>query len=527
MGKAADILDLVQESVVTRDVQGRILSWNKASETLYGVLRGEALGRDIHALLGTAHEAPIGQLEAQLLADGRWSGELTRRTVAGESLVLEVHWTVERDAVGNLVRIIETARDITRRKAAEDALRLSEYRYRNMFQAMAVAFWEVDFTAVGAMLIPLRDQGVTDLRAYLQAHRDFFEETLDKTIVLDVNEKALELFGAADRSELIGKSTARYWTRTSEAVYLEALVATMERRPFLVADTQLVRLDGRVIDVIFTVSLSQEARKRGVMLIGVIDVSAQKAAEAALAKVQAEFAHAARVSMLGELTASIAHEVNQPLAAIATSGSASLRWLAAATPDLDEVRALAARIVADAGRAADIITRVRAMAERREPERAPLSLNALIEESLAFLGPELRAHHVETELRLAADLPQVMADRTQIQQILVNLAVNAAQAMAEAPVRQLRVSTVSRGEEIELSVEDSGAGLGPDAERLFDSFYTTKQGGMGMGLPICRSIVATHGGRIEAGSSASGGARFTVTLPAIATIPTSYSSNRA
>jgi C4-dicarboxylate-specific signal transduction histidine kinase len=301
----------------------------------------------------------------------------------------------------------------------------------------------------------------------------------------------------------------------------------MERRPFLVADTQLVRLDGRAIDVIFTVSLSPETRKRGVMLIGVIDVSAQKAAEAALAKVQAEFAHAARVSMLGELTASIAHEVNQPLAAIATSGSASLRWLAAATPDLDEVRALATRIVADAGRAADIITRVRAMAERREPERAPLSLNALIEESLAFLGPELRAHHVATELRLDADLPQVMADRTQIQQILVNLTVNAAQAMDEVPVRRLRVSTVSRGDEIELSVEDSGPGLGPDAERLFDSFYTTKQGGMGMGLPICRSIVATHGGRIEAGSGASGGARFIVTLPAIATIPTSYSSSRA
>lgn len=521
MGNAADILDLVQESVVTRDAQGRILSWNKASEALYGVPLGQALGRDFHALLGTGHETPLGELEAQLLAEGRWSGELTRSIPGGEPLILDVHWTVERDAAGNVVRIIETARDITRRKAAEDALRLSEYRYRNMFQAMAVAFWEVDFTAVGAMLIPLRDQGVTDLRAYLLAHRAFFEETLDKTIVLDVNEKALELFGATDRSELIGKSTARYWTRASEAVYLEALVATMERRPFLVADTQLVRLDGQAIDVIFTVSLSQEARKRGVMLIGVIDISAQKAAEAALAKVQSEFAHAARVSILGELTASIAHEVNQPLAAIATSGSASLRWLAAAQPDLDEVRALARRIVEDAGRAADIIARVRAMAERREPERTVLSLNALVEESLAFLAPELRAQQVETELLLDPALPGVMADRTQIQQILVNLAVNAAQAMTEASPRRLRISTAARGDEIELSVEDSGPGLGPDAERLFDSFYTTKQGGMGMGLPICRGIVIAHGGRIEAGIGVAGGARFTVTLPAIATIPTS------
>jgi PAS domain S-box-containing protein len=516
VGEAADILDLVQESVVTRDVRGLILSWNKASETLYGVPRADALGRNIHVLLGTAHETPVEALEAQLLAEGHWSGELARSTRSGEARILEIHWTVERDRAGNLVRIIETARDITRRKAVEDALRLSEYRYRNMFQAMAVAFWEVDFTAVGAMLIPLRDQGVTDLRAYLLAHRDFFDATLDGTIVLDVNEKALELFGAADRSELVGKSTARYWTRASELVYVEALVATMERRPFLVADTQLVRLDGQPLDVIFTVSLSQEARKRGVMLIGVIDISAQKAAEATLAKVQSEFAHAARVSMLGELTASIAHEVNQPLAAIATSAAASLRWLAADTPDLDEVRSLAARVVDDARRAGAIIARVRAMAERREPERVALSLNALVEEALAFLGHELRAQQVEIARQLEPGLPEVLADRTQIQQILVNLAVNAIQAMADSTPRRLLLATnVDAAGQVTLTVEDNGPGLGDNAARLFDSFYTTKSGGMGMGLPICRSIAEAHGGTIEAGAGVSGGARFTVILPAI------------
>lgn len=511
MGTPADILDLVHESVVTRDAGGRILSWNKASESLYGIPRTDALGREIHALLRTRHDT-LDAIEAALSRTGSWEGELTRTTATGEERILDVRWTLERDAKGNLVRIVETARDITRRKAAEDALRMSEYRYRNMFQAMAVAFWETDFTAVGAMLIPLRDQGVTDLRAYLLANRDLVRETMKRAIIGDANPQALALFGAATLEEMKGRAIDWFWPRESEPVYIDALVATMTRQPYLMSEARVNRLDGSQIDVLFTVSLSQEARKRGVMLIGVVDISARKAAEAALTRVQSEFAHAARVSMLGELTASIAHEVNQPLAAIATSGSASLRWLAQDEPDLAEVRGLAERIVADARRAADIIARVRAMAERREPERAALSLNALVTEAVAFLGHELRAHAVDPILTLAPDLPEVLGDRTQLQQVLVNLIVNAAQAMVGAPAPSLRLATTLANGRIALTVEDNGPGLAEPA-RLFDSFYTTKASGMGMGLPICRGIVEAHGGTITAENGETG-ARFTVTLPA-------------
>ena len=516
MGKAADILDLVHESVVTRDAGGHVLSWNKASETLYGLARADALGREIHALLGTVHETPLGELEDLLLAAGQWEGELIRSNAAGEALVLDVRWTVERDRAGTLVRIIETARDISRRKAIEDALRLSEYRYRNMFEAMAVAFWEVDFTAVGAMLIPLRDQGVTDLRAHLLANRDFVRESMRRAYICDVNAQALALFGAATPEDIRGRAIDWFWLPESEPVYIDALVATMTRQPFLMSEARVNRLDGQPIDVLFTVSLSQENRRRGVMLIGVVDISARKEAERALAQLQAEFAHAARVSMLGELTASIAHEVNQPLAAISTSASASLRWLAQDAPDLDEVRALAERIVADARRAATIIARVRAMAERREPERAALSLNPLIEEALAFLEHELRAQAVEVRLALADNLPAVFADRTQIQQVLVNLAVNAMQAMAERGERRLTLSTALADGRVMLAVADSGPGLPADPQRLFDSFFTTKASGMGMGLPICRGIVEAHGGTIIAANDAGeGGARFEVWLPVL------------
>ncbi|MDF7776426.1 PAS domain S-box protein [Sphingomonas sp. AOB5] len=516
MGTPADILDLVHESVVTRDAQGRILSWNKASETLYGHARADALGRDLNILLGSRHESALADLDTQLHADGRWEGELTRTTAAGDTLVLDVRWTVERDAAGNLVRIVETARDISRRKAAEDALRLSEYRYRNMFQAMAVAFWEVDFTGVGAMLIPLRNQGVTDLGAYLHANRDFVRETMRHATIGDVNPQALELFGAATVDQMKGRTIDGFWPRESEHIYIDALVATMSRQPYLMTETRLNRVDGGQIDVLFTVSLCEEARKRGILLIGVVDISARKAAEAALARLQSEFAHATRVSMLGELTASIAHEVNQPLAAIATSGSAAQRWLANEEPDLGEVRDLAERIVGDARRAASIIARVRAMAERRETERVALSLNGLVEESLAFLGHELQGRRVVVERNLAPDLPETLADRTQLQQVIVNLAVNAAQAMESGTTDPLlRFTTEARDGRVILTVEDNGPGIPGEPEKLFDSFYTTKPAGMGMGLPICRTIVEAHGGTIEA-ANGDAGARFVVTLPATA-----------
>ena len=516
MAPQTDILDLIHESVVTRDAGGRVLSWNAVSEELYGWPRLDALGRNLHDLLKSRHDAPVEELEARLLAEGRWEGEIVRTTASGQERVLDVRWSAERDVDGALVRIIETARDITRRKAAEDALRISEYRYRNMFQAMAVAFWEVDFTGVGAMLIPLRDQGVTDLGAYLHAHRDFVRATMEQAIVADVNAKALELFGATDAAGMIGQNTARFWPRDSEPAYIDALVATMTREPHLVTETQLFRLDGTPTDVLFTVSLSQENRRRGVLLIGVVDISARKQAEGALQRLQAEFAHAARVSMLGELTASIAHEVNQPLAAITTSGEASLRWLANDEPDLDEVRGLAGRMVADARRAASIIARVRAMAERREPERIALSLNMLVEDARTFLAHELRAQDVGIELNLQPDLAMVSGDRTQLQQVIVNLAVNAVQAMAEAgvPDRTLRFTTGALPDgRLTLAVEDNGPGLPPEPGRLFDSFFTTKASGMGMGLPICRTIVEAHGGDIT-GENAPDGARFTVTLPA-------------
>jgi C4-dicarboxylate-specific signal transduction histidine kinase len=237
-----------------------------------------------------------------------------------------------------------------------------------------------------------------------------------------------------------------------------------------------------------------------------------------LHRLQAEFAHAARVSMLGELTASIAHEVNQPLAAIATNASAGARWLDRPEPDVAEARALIGAIVADARRAADIVGRVRDMAAHRAPERAAISINGAIEEAMLFLRHELQANGVALTLDLGHDLPLVMADRTQVQQVVVNLAVNAIQAMLHEGVsaRRLLVTSARVGGGVAVSLQDNGPGIVAEGlDRLFESFFTTKEAGMGMGLAICRSIVEMHGGAISARNGDTGGACFTFTLCAV------------
>jgi C4-dicarboxylate-specific signal transduction histidine kinase len=222
--------------------------------------------------------------------------------------------------------------------------------------------------------------------------------------------------------------------------------------------------------------------------------------------------------MLGELTASIAHEVNQPLAAIAASGEAGLRWLARTEPDLGKMRKLTASIIADAQRAGDIIARIRAMAARKAAEQTLLSINDVIREALQFLSHEVQSRSVTISHRLDPAAPQVLGDRTQLQQVIVNLAVNSMQAMAQAESakRTITIRTVTADPTVLCCiVEDSGPGIGPEHfGQLFESFFTTKVGGMGMGLPICRSIIEAHGGSITADNGGvDGGARFSFTLP--------------
>jgi signal transduction histidine kinase len=251
----------------------------------------------------------------------------------------------------------------------------------------------------------------------------------------------------------------------------------------------------------------------------VMDVTTARRVEGEMHQARSELAHVARVTSLGVLTASIAHEINQPLAAIITSAESGLRWLGRPQPDVGKVRELTGRVVADARRAAEIIDRIRAMATRRAPEPTLLSLDDIIAETMVFLRHEFQSKSVAISLDLEPALPRIVGDRTQLQQVVVNLAINAVQAMAQSGTlrRSIFVRTMlSDPETVCCSIEDSGPGIDPThLPRLFDSFFTTKDSGMGMGLPICRSIIEAHEGSIRADNDSTlGGARFSFALPA-------------
>jgi signal transduction histidine kinase len=404
--------------------------------------------------------------------------------------------------------------DVTARKSVEEELRTSERRYRHLFEHMPIAMLQLDPQALAEMFRSLREQGVSDLGAYLDRNPDMLYRMMDLIIVEDVNDYAVRLFGARDRSEILGPSQS-FWKKNPQT-FRRAMESRFRGDPSFQQETELVTLDGRNIKVLF--SAARLAGGTGLSLVGLIDVTERARAQEKLHQLQAEFAHAARLSVLGELTASIAHEVNQPLTALSINGETVLRWLDRAEPDLARIREKVLRMNADVARAADIITRIRAMATGRTPRRTRVALDHVITDSLLFLRHELQSKRVSVSLDLAPTLPTVIGDRTQLQQVVVNLAMNAAQAMGESETALPRLSIktlVADGQKVSCVVEDNGPGI--EAEhlpRLFDSFFTTKDSGMGMGLPIARSIIEAHHGQIRADNgSALGGARFTFVLP--------------
>jgi PAS domain S-box-containing protein len=246
------------------------------------------------------------------------------------------------------------------------------------------------------------------------------------------------------------------------------------------------------------------------------DITERRQAEEALRQAQADLARISRITTMGELTASLAHEVNQPIAAAVTDANTCLRWLNRDHPDLEEAREAASRVVKDATRAAEIISRTRLLFKKVNPQWESVDLNEIIREMVALMSGEAARYSVSVRTELAAGLPQVMGDRVQLQQVLMNLIINSIEAMKDVDgTRELTIQS-QRGDDgqVLISVSDTGVGLPPQqADQIFNAFFTTKGHGTGMGLRISRTIVESHGGRLWASDSSPRGASFCFALP--------------
>ena len=283
-------------------------------------------------------------------------------------------------------------------------------------------------------------------------------------------------------------------------------------------ETQHRRKDGTSLPVnTYFSTVSERGPNQRTFLAVTVDISARRAAEDALRAAQSELERVARLTTVGAMAATIAHELNQPLAAIVSNGSAGLRWLDRPEPNLEEAHLAFERVVSEGHRAAHIITGIRAMFRKDSGDRSPVAINELVCDVVSTSLIELKSRRVSLALELLDDLPPVQADRVQLQQVLLNLFTNANNSMASITDRPHMLCV--RSEHLEdwvlISVQDSGMGINPEhAERMFDAFFTTKPNGIGLGLSICRSIVESHGGRLSVFPAHPHGSVFQVMLPA-------------
>jgi len=392
---------------------------------------------------------------------------------------------VERTRQVSLVNQ-ELRREIAERKRSEEALRESEQRFRDYAETASDWLWETgpdhSFTRLA----------VHGFEGQVRVGARWWDFATD---VEEEPEKWRLHLAALEAHEPFRSFTYRTSRPDGSIAYIET-----SGKPVFDSGGRFLGYRGISTDV--TASVGAEE------------------VEKALQQAQAELARVVRATTLGELAASIAHEINQPLAAIGADANACLHWLAADRPDLDSVREALAAIVKDSHRAGEVITRIRTLLARSPVVHEPCDLTEVIREVLTLVAPEIGRHGIALEASLAPGLPQVMGDPIQLQQVLLNLLLNAAEAMREVAQERRRLVVRSTFEQREdgpwavVEVEDAGVGFSEaEAARLFEAFYTTKPGGLGMGLSISRSIIDSHLGRLWATANPAHGATFHLALP--------------
>jgi PAS domain S-box-containing protein len=483
--RKAAILDSALDCIVTIDHEGCITEFNPAAERTFGYSRDEVLGQQLADVIippalrerhrhGFARYVATG--EARVL--GRRI-EMTAVRADGSEFPTEL--AITRIPLDGPPSFTGYLRDITERKRSEEKLRRSEAFLAEGQQLSRVGSfsWRV----------------ATDEMMWSEQLYRIFEIDRDVRVTLEVIGTRVHPEDLSAFKEQIERSR-----RDGSDVQLEIRLQMSDRVKYVHVVAHC-RVDRGQLEYIGAVQ----------------DVTQRRLSEEALAKVRSELAYVARVTSLGMLTASIAHEVNQPLAGIITNASTCLRMLGADPPDVDGARETARRTIRDGNRASDVITRLRALFSKKEFTLESLDLNEATREVIALSLSDLQRHRVILQSELAADLPSITGDRIQLQQVILNLLRNASDAMVavhERPRLLLIKTEREDANHVRLTVRDAGVGISPQSlDSVFDAFYTTKSGGMGLGLFVSRSIVERHQGRLWAEPNDGPGATFSFSIP--------------
>lgn len=469
---------------MSRSLDGTITQWSSGMQRLYGYRPEDAIGRRSHELLRTEFPRPLADIANELLQGERWDGELTNYRKDGARVVVTSQWSVWRQ--GGVAEVIEIHSDITHLRVVEQDLAAREAHLKSILE-----------TVPDAMIV-INERG----------------------IVQSFSVAAERLFGYGP-DEVVGKNIKMLMPspyRENHDGYIDRYLRTGERR--IIGIGRVVvgeRKDGSTFPMELAVGEMRSADKR--YFTGFIrDLTERQRTEARLQELQTELVHISRLTAMGEMASALAHELNQPLSAIANYLKGAKRLLEGRADDDSKLVSGAMDKAAEQSlRAGQIIRRLRDFVARGESERRVESINKLVEEANALALVGAKEHGVRVRLQIDPAHDLILADKVQIQQVLLNLLRNAIESVAQGERRELTVSTRPSGSGIiEVSVADTGPGISPDiASQLFQPFITTKPQGMGVGLSISRTIIEAHGGQIWTEPNPGGGAIFRFTLRAL------------
>jgi PAS domain S-box-containing protein len=484
----ANLLNLVHDTIFVRDGNDAITFWNQGAEELYGWTAKEAIGRVSHDLMQTIFPVPLAEITAELLHTGRWEGELSHQKADGTRVIVASRWSLHRDKQGRPIAVLETNNDITTRKEAERTLRESEAYLAEAQRLSHTGSWAWTPSA---------------------GNFRYWSEECYRVLGFDPREGLLQFEAFFQRIHPDDQAKTR-------KLLDKAILAKADFE----LGCRIVHQDGKVRDIHVVGHPVFSSSGEFVEFVGtVIDVTERRQAEKErerLRQLQEDLSHVSRVTTMGELTASLAHEINQPISAAVTNARTCQRWLTRNPPDIEEARNSATRIVRDITRTAEIVSRIRSLFQKSATQRELVDVNDVIQELIVLLHHEAKRYSVSIRTDLASSLPKVMADRVQLQQVLMNLLLNGIEAMKEmnAPGELTIKSCKEDHDELLISVSDSGVGLPSEqADQIFDAFFTTKAQGTGMGLTISRTIIESHGGRLWASPHQGQGTTFYFTLP--------------